>query len=80
MENHVHIHEVLHFLADTKNDYTDAGLVAEVKEMYGDDVTFGTCANHALIPEQIVDFMLNRGKIFRDGELIKLNKMEETCD
>jgi len=68
--NTIHIHEVLDIIYFSGKSFTIRSLKEEVQKIYGEDVHFMSCVDDHFGMEDMVNFMLNRGKIEVKGEQI----------
>ncbi|BAX54534.1 DUF2492 family protein [Photobacterium damselae subsp. piscicida] len=73
MTESIHGHEVLHKLLDENKHYTPASLMAEIEAEYGADVRFHTCSQQDLTLQQLLDFLLAKGKIMLVDEELTAN-------
>lgn len=63
MENTRHIHEVLNILYTPGKEYTTEELYIELKEQFGDEVTFASCSENVFPLQEVIPFLLSRNKI-----------------
>jgi probable metal-binding protein len=68
--NTIHIHEILDIIYSSGKTFTISSLKEEVQNIYGEDVLFMSCSDHHFGIEDMVHFMLSRGKIDIKGETI----------
>lgn len=63
MDNIQHIHEVLHLLFNSEKEYTVKKLYRELKSLFGEDVHFSNDTDNVFPIQEVVPFLLSRGKI-----------------
>ena len=63
MENIRHIHEVLQILFTSEKEYTVESLYAELNSHFGEGVQFANCADNVFPVDEVIPFLLSRGKI-----------------
>jgi probable metal-binding protein len=73
----LHIHEVLDIIYNSDKIFTIEELKQEVINIFGDDISFTSCADHEFEINDMVDFMLQRGKIQLQGD--KIYPYGEAC-
>ena len=66
----IHIHEVLDIIYNSEKVYTIEELNKEVIENYGEDISITSCSDHEFEINDMVNFMLERGKIEMQGDKI----------
>jgi probable metal-binding protein len=66
----IHIHEILDMIYSSGKIYTVSSLKEEVQKKYGSHIHFVSCADHRFDMEDMVNFMLERGKIEVKGDMI----------
>ncbi|WP_159064899.1 YecH family metal-binding protein [Thaumasiovibrio subtropicus] len=69
----VHAHEVLALLKESDIPYTMNDLTSEVVRNLGSNVVFHTCSQQDLSLSALMEFLLAKGKVVREGEFIKVN-------
>lgn len=68
--DNVHGHDLLSLIAAAEPGLTLEALVAEVNRRWGISTTFRTCSQRDLTLNQLVQFLLERGKLFmKDGKV-----------
>jgi probable metal-binding protein len=79
-ESSIHGHEVIHLIRDAVKPFTRATLAAEVQRRFGQGVTFHTCSAGGMPLDQLLTFLMARGKISESptGELRPI--MENVCE
>lgn len=66
----IHGHDVLHLVHDTPGGFTREALTAEVTRRWGPNARFCTCSAGGMTFDQLLAFLLARGKIVEtDGRL-----------
>lgn len=78
MENIRHIHDVLQILFSAEKEYTVESLYEELRVKYGEDVQFSNCAENVFPINEVVPFILNRGKIRMEEN--KIVPLTPACD
>ncbi len=66
----VHGHEILHLVHESSQPFTRDGLRAEVLRLYGPAARFCTCSTSAMSFDELLVFLLLRGKLVERGGLI----------
>ena len=77
-ENRIHGHEVLHLVHHASPPLTHDQLRAEVARLWGPQVSFHTCSSEGLTLDELVDFLISRGKIVENQGLLKV-EIGEVC-
>ena len=68
----IHGHEIIHLVheAEEASAFTPDALVADVRRRFGPDARFHTCSPGSMTIEQLLEFLLSRGKVvLRSGRL-----------
>ena len=78
MKNLHHVHEILEMLAFANQDFSRNDLEVEIASVFGQDATFLNCADKNFNIGQVVDFMLEKGKIVEKDGALRL--MSLPCD
>ncbi len=65
----MHIHEVLDLLAQN-NRYSVSELIDDISENFGEDVCFTSCAGHEFGIDQVLSFLMAKGKIKIEGDQV----------
>ena len=68
----IHGHEIIHLIysVESSNPFTPAELAAEVARRFGTEARFHTCSPGSMTIEELVAFLLSRGKVvLREGRL-----------
>jgi probable metal-binding protein len=78
MNNIRHIHDVLDMIGRTGAEHTTGSLIDEIKEIYGEDVHFTSCADHVFPIQGVIPFLVDRGKIRVENERIIV--LTATCN
>lgn len=63
----VHGHDVIALVEGASAPFTRATLTAEVVRLWGPEATFYTCSAEGLTAAQLLDFLLERGKLVDSG-------------
>ena len=63
MDNIQHVHEVLHLIFNSEEEYTVKKLYSELKRRFGDDVHFTNYADTVFPIQEVVPFLLSTNKI-----------------
>ena len=74
----LHIHEVLNIIYNTDKRFTIDELKQEVINNFGEDISFTSCSENEFEISEMVDFMLQRGKIQLQGD--KIYPFGEACN
>ena len=74
----LHIHEVLNIIYNSDKIFTIEELKQEVIHNFGDDISFTSCSEKEFEINEMVDFMLQRGKIQLQGD--KIYPYGEACN
>jgi probable metal-binding protein len=75
----VHGHEIIHLVNDAATPFTRASLRDEVAARFGPDVRFHTCSTDSMTLDELLHFLISRGKfVERDGQLRAV--MANVCD
>lgn len=61
-----HGHEVLRMMEG--NSYTREGLIRSIKDRFGEQERFCTCHAQGLTAEELVEFLVGRGKFIPVGQ------------
>lgn len=69
----IHGHEVMHMIADSKQSFTSANLIAEINRKFGEAARFHTCSAENLTAAGLVDFLTSKGKFQGGGEPMSLD-------
>lgn len=64
----IHGHEVLQMMLDSGESYTTAGLIAAIKQRFGDGARFHTCSAADMSAAMLVQFLADRGKFVPQAE------------
>ena len=57
-----HAHEVMEMMITSGKAYSRVSLATEIREKFGEDVSFYTCSANGLSPEQLIEFLAKKGK------------------
>ncbi|MFI5380782.1 MAG: YecH family metal-binding protein [Tepidisphaerales bacterium] len=68
--HNVHGHAILHMVHDAPRPFTRDALRAEVLHRYGSDARFCTCSSSEMSFDELLVFLLLRGKLVEQGGLI----------
>ncbi|MBD1559360.1 YecH family protein [Vibrio sp. S9_S30] len=71
MSQSVHAHQVLHLLAE--QDLSLPHLLERIQQSFGENATFHTCSREGMKIEALLEFFVQRQKVFVEGEMISLN-------
>lgn len=74
----LHIHEVLNIIYNSDKNFTIEELKQEVINNFGEDISFTSCSENEFEINEMVDFMLHRGKIQLQGD--KIYPFGEACN
>jgi len=74
----LHIHEVLNIIYGSDKIYTIEELKQEVLDSFGEDVNFTSCSDNRFFIDDMIDFMVQRGKIQVQGD--KIYPFGEACN
>ncbi len=66
MENQTHGHDVLDLMIASGATYTRASLAAAIQEKFGPEVRYHTCSADDMTAEQLIEFLISRGKFLGD--------------
>jgi len=73
----IHIHEVLDIIYNSEIVYTIEELNQEVIKNFGEDISLTSCSDHEFEINEMVNFMVDRGKIQLQGD--KIIPLGESC-
>lgn len=62
MENRIHGHDVLDHMIASGATYTRESLAAAMRERFGTDARYHTCSAEGMTAEQLIAFLIARGK------------------
>ena len=74
----LHIHEVLNIIYNSDKVFTIDELKQEVINNVGEDISFTSCSENEFEINDMIDFMLLRGKIQLEGD--KIYPFGEACN
>ena len=57
-----HGHEVMEMMMASGRSYSRASLAAEIRRVFGDQARFHTCSASGMGPEELIEFLAERGK------------------
>lgn len=57
-----HAHEVMEMMITSGKSYNRTSLAADIREKFGSETTFYTCSMKGLSPEQLIEFLAQKGK------------------
>ncbi len=57
-----HAHEVMEMMVASGKAYSRKSLAEEIREKFGEGVSFYTCSANGLSPEQLIEFLAMKGK------------------
>jgi len=66
--NSIHGHEVIKMILAQEGPLDVAALEAKVTERYGTNVVFHTCSRSGMTLDELVDFLLSRGKALQSED------------
>ncbi|MGA2498028.1 MAG: YecH family metal-binding protein [Tepidisphaeraceae bacterium] len=66
----IHGHAILHLVHESSRPFTRDGLRAEVLRLYGREARFCTCSTSEMSFDELLVFLLLRGKLVERGGLI----------
>jgi probable metal-binding protein len=71
VETEVHAHEVIDLIRQASPALTPEGVIRAVNERFGPAARFHTCSLQGMTVEQVVQFLLQRGKVvLHEGTLM----------
>jgi probable metal-binding protein len=62
MENLIHGHDVLDYIIASGATYTRGTLAAAMRTRFGADARYHTCSAEGMTAEQLIEFLIARGK------------------
>nr|VFJ90290.1 MAG: probable metal-binding protein [Candidatus Kentron sp. LFY] len=62
MTNHIHGHEVLQMIVDSREPFTRQSLQSAIVERFGSDARFFTCSTEGMTASELITFLDARGK------------------
>lgn len=77
--NQIHAHTVLNMLLAAEIPYSVDSLKQAVVAEYGEDVRFYTCSQQDLSFDALLEFLLDRRKVIKNGNNITANR-ERMCN
>ncbi len=77
--NEIHGHQVMEKMLETGKVYTKETLLQDIENWFGKDVRFFTCFGRGLTPEELIDFLLSKGKFSQVEGGFKMEP-SKTCD
>ena len=57
-----HAHDVMEMMITSGKAYSRGSLATEIREKFGENVSFYTCSANGLSPEQRIEFLSMKGK------------------
>jgi probable metal-binding protein len=79
--NSIHGHDVIHLVhqaAQAASPFTRQTLAAEISRRFGDGVRFHTCSAEGMTLDQLLAFLLMRGKVVERAGVLTVN-IAEVC-
>jgi len=73
----LHIHEVLDIIYNSEKIFTIEELKQEVVKNFGEDISLTSCSDNEFEINDMVNFMLEKGKIQLQGD--KIHPTGESC-
>jgi probable metal-binding protein len=73
----LHIHDVLNIIYNSEKIFTVEELEKEVINNYGEDINLTSCSDNVFGITEMIDFMIDRGKIQLQGN--KIYPIGESC-
>ena len=73
----LHIHDVLNIIYNSEKIFTVEELEKEVINNYGEDINLTSCSENVFGITEMIDFMVDRGKIQLQGN--KIYPIGESC-
>ena len=67
MSSEIHGHQILTLLMQASQPIDRESLTATVSERFGEGVTFCTCSEQGLSLDDLLTFLLSKGKILEEG-------------
>lgn len=83
MANIVHVHTVLHLIIDKieKKEYFSKHSLKELAvDVWGENVQFTSCSENIFGVDELVNFLLERQKVFIKNDLICINNGVEESE
>ncbi|BDD04911.1 DUF2492 family protein [Aureibacter tunicatorum] len=81
MKDIKHVHEVIFFLQRNQDEEYPISLFPKIlKKEFGDEITFRSCSEEGMSPDEVVGFLFNKGKILIVNECIRLHPDLKLCD
>lgn len=74
MVESIHGHQVMEMIATSKKSYTRALLMAEIDDKFGENIRFHTCMESDLSAEDLICFLVAKGKIVESDAKLSLAK------
>ena len=74
MSQLIHGHQVMEMIAESENIYTKPILKTEIAIKFGENIRFHTCMCSDLTADQLIEFLVSKGKIFESTEGIIMNE------
>ncbi|MFY9329202.1 MAG: YecH family metal-binding protein [Georgfuchsia sp.] len=68
MSEQIHGHEVMHMMMEDGRAYTKATLRSAIVERFGVEARFFTCSAADMTAEELIDFLMSRGKFLAEGD------------
>lgn len=68
MTNQVHGHEVMQLMLDLDQSFTRDSLREAIQKRFGSDARFYTCSAKDMTPDELMDFLAQRGKFVARDE------------
>ena len=76
MEQSIHAHDVLDILGASEAPLAEAELLGRITARYGQAASFTNCRGDRFTFDELVAFMLERGKVASAGGKLSLNRAE----
>lgn len=75
-----HIHEVIFIIQRMDGQLTNEDLIQEIASEWGEDVGFVACSGNPFPKEEVLEFLLKRGKVELKDCKIHIHKEMSMCD
>ena len=64
----IHGHDVIDMIQTAGHPFSRVGLVTAIGEKFGDDARFHTCSAEGMTADELVDFLIAKGKFFAGSD------------
>ncbi len=62
MAESIHGHEVMRMMIENEQNFTRETLLSAITDRFGDDARFHTCSAEDMTPDELIDFLGQKGK------------------